>query len=639
MAVAGGIALVVSVFSYWKWLVLTKGENHLVRYLPMLLRFCSVFIVALLFLAPVWYKWESKHSTPELYLVVDNSASIKNMGTDPQGLSRALREFEEKLSGTFIVKSILFDTSWRYAPLDSLTLGGTASAISRTLQHITDIAGKAHVVLITDGNNTLPPSTLPPLPANFWGVVVGDTSLRCDAAVERVVVPAVVGEGVPFEVEVWWSMNGRCGADGVCELHIWLDGKLIHKEKLKGDNPVRVLIRGVEGGTHRVQAKLNCKEIQEATTVNNSEETIIPVSEEKLKVAVGGMPHPDRGALVRALRQQPYLSVFELTDEIPPGTNACILIGWKMDFVKLVRSAPPNTCWLILLNSFTRTDSFLLEPFPSATRLATPVRTLPQVPTSFPIYQLVSRLPPLSRTYALNSPLSHILLTDREGTPLLACTPHQQAHLCVMVAEGLWQWRLHTYRLTGSQQAFDSWLTALLMNIMPPVGQTFVVPSRAEFAVTEPVTFEVVGAPPQDTILLQINANNKDNQLVRTISILPGQTLITAGTLPAGNYSHRAFLPGGVELHVGTFRVMPHSREVEFFAPNVSWLEFLFSRERLYTLDNLHELARHLRQQAHTVGTTLARKEYSLIDLWWLFFVVLVLLGAEWLVRKWVGIL
>src|SRR5690606_21012197 len=171
-------------------------------------------------------------------------------------------------------------------------------------------------------------------------------------------------------------------------------------------------------------------------------------------------------------------------------------------------------------------------------------------------------------------------------------------------------------------------------------------PVRQEFSETEPVVFE---SQVYNEIYEPVYGNDIEIQLTGpegsrfnySYITSRGNTRYQIGGLMEGVYRYRAstMLDGKRETVSGEFIVVEHQAELQNLTADFGLLQRLSANTggKFYTLSQLNELHEDM-QRAEAVSVIHTEETYdSLINLKWVFWLLLILLTLEWGLRKYHG--
>jgi len=215
--------------------------------------------------------------------------------------------------------------------------------------------------------------------------------------------------------------------------------------------------------------------------------------------------------------------------------------------------------------------------------------------------------------------------------------------------EGIWRWRLYNYYLNNTHSEFNEFIYKLVQFLARKQNEdNFMVSYKSVYDETEDVVFtaevyndafEKITTP---EVIITIK-NDQGDELNFTFDAGAGYYILNAGNLPVGNYSFDAEVVIGNDTYTetGNFTVT---------AVNIEKITTLANHRMLYQLagksggefilpGETDRLIQKLKDDNKLLPETYTR-EYAeeLLNIRWLFFVFLVILGAEWFLRKYWGL-
>lgn len=217
-----------------------------------------------------------------------------------------------------------------------------------------------------------------------------------------------------------------------------------------------------------------------------------------------------------------------------------------------------------------------------------------------------------------------------------------------MLGEGLWRWRLNEFDRTENTLAFDEVFGKLIQFLTTTDDKRKFrsYPVQQEFSNTEPVVFEsqvyndifepVFGNSIQIEITEQ---SGKKNDYTYVTS--PGNSRYQIGGLQEGvyRYKSRTDINGKTEEVRGEFAVVERQAELQNLTADFNLLRKLSANTggRFFTSDEIQDMQGYFsRTEAKSVIHTEETYD-SIINLKWVFFLLLLLLTAEWGLRKYHG--
>ncbi|MFD1142909.1 VWA domain-containing protein [Larkinella insperata] len=646
-------------------------------------RFLVVSMVCFLLLNPLIRSIQTVTEKPKVVLAIDNSESMTAGGRAQ--LDRALEaasQLRERLTGEDIdvsvqtlgdslvagdLKTVAFNR--RTTDLSNL-LGGIRTAYEG--RNLTD------VVLISDGiaNQGLSP-TFGRYNFAVHTVGVGDTIPKRDVQLKDAVANKIAYLGNQFPIQADVASFGFQGQTGTVVLR--QNGRELSRQTVNFNRPETFQQLTFQTSSNQKGMQHYVVEVLplsgEFSPRNNRRDVYIDIIDGKEKILLLALsPHPDIKAFRNIIeKNQNYeLDIRILnggTADIPDKVYDLVILHQLPDnqnagAAVVQKALQKNTPVLFVLGNQSGLQSFNgLNPVmqivagggqtDKVTGRFNP--DFRQLNLDAQKLTLLDRLPPMLVPFGdfKLSPGSEVVLWQQVGSvrtnkPLLALNISSQRKAAVLAGEGLWEWRLEEFALTDNQAVVDELLQKVmqLVSIKEDRRKLRVYPIRNEFLAGEKVVFEtemyndIYEKLYDRPVRLEIT-NERD--VPRSFNYTPtaSNSRFEVSSLPEGVYRFRATasLNGRTETATGEFIV----REQQLEAINTT-ADHLMLRQlaqqtggRFYNAATLAALADDLvsRKPAGRLSSNEALNE--LINLRWIFFLILLLISAEWGLRKYHG--
>lgn len=667
----------------YAWLLYTKSSpwSRQTNFWLAGVRALLVTLVALLLLGVFIRQTKNQYENPVWVFALDNSSSLPLLN-DTTTLTENLRALEQTAEA---LQDKGFEVAFRSfegeTQPDELRYNYPTSDLQQLLKGIEndyESVNLAGVVLYSDGMVNL--GAMPDLrPYNFrlHTLGIGDTVPRRDLNLRSVQANrlAYLGNKFPLVAEV--QQNGFAGEQ--TEVLLLRNGEVIGRQEVsfpeRGEKlqTVRFLAEADKKGVQHFVVRVVPKD-GEFTTENNSRNVYVEVLDSRQKILIAAAaPHPDIKAIRAAMEQnenyqidlaipgifplkqnEKYgLVIFHQLPAKNPKTQAL--------FTRLQGLPVPKVFILgnqSNLNAFNALELEInIQQLGVEQDMVTPVfngrfdkfRFEQDRQETFAEYPPVRV--PFGR-YSLSGS-SQVMLFQRVGSvqtekPLLTVSETQDEKISVFVGDGLWRWRLQEFALTGEQLAFDTFVEKWIQYMVARQDKRRfrVRTTDAEFMTTEPVRFEVeayneIYEPiTGQSIQLEIRDAEGQKRPYSFVNTSPNFQYQVRG-LPEGVYSYtaRAKVNGKNEESSGQFTVRAFQLEALRTTADFSLLRRLsvendgvfFPHTRLSALrDTL--LSREPVRRIHS------REEKSeILDLPWLFGLIVLLAAIEWFFRKFKG--
>ncbi len=645
----------------------SKGVNALLA----VLRFVAVTVIALLLLAPVAKRTVHERQKPLIVLVDDCSESVQMSADSAFSLVALGDELEEHCR-------VLHSA-------DTTNTGQTD--ISAMLEVSPDAAA---IVLASDGiynRGQNPTTTAERLGIPVYTVALGDTTPRRDAALSNIRHNRIAYLGNAFPVEITIGahrLKGRTAQLTVTDGR----GKKVASQQVgySDDDFSTTLTFSIQAevkGLQKYTVSLSVVE-NEVERENNVLTFYTDVIDGRQKVAiVGNAPHPDLAALKQAVESNPnYEAEVFLNEELrvkhPEGELSTLK---KKDI--LAKNEELKAYSLAILHnlpSATRQIPKAFEnlpqvfvigcqtDFPRFNALHTGVEIVSKVKKSsevtavyndhFTLFNLdasdgeaLEQLPPLDAPFGEGKVSSSLqsLFTARLGNidtrqPLVAALARGRHHVAFVWGEGLWKWRLADYLNNNSHEHFDR-LVSQIVNFTAITDQRerFIVETERHYSDNDNIvihaqlyndTYEPFNTP--DAIFMLMGDSIKgDFNFTREGD---GYTL-SLGRLPEGLYRYTAQTKynGETLTTEGSFAVEALHLEQANLTADHTLLRTIsvITGGQMFYPDQQESLRDSLATIKPVIYTHTRFSE--LLNLPWVLLLIVVLLGIEWVLRKFYG--
>ncbi len=610
-------------------------------------------------------------------LAVDNSESVGTTGGKfLTGLQDLTGQLQAK--GFDVEVQTLADDAT--PTLDSLRFQEKTTNLSALLSRVkSTFEGRnvTDVVLLSDGivNQGASP-TFGTYPFPIHALAVGDTTPKRDLNLKTVYANRVAYLGNQFPIQADVVATGFAGRAATVTLR--QGGAVLAQQTVRfGQDetlvPVSLVATAKAKGLQHFVIDVSALP-GEFSTRNNRKDVYLDVIDGKQKILIAAAaPHPDVKALKSILEKNEN---FEVDVQVlspgvpPPATDKkydLLVLHQLPDAANtsggylrgLLSSGTPvlfvlgNQSGTAALNGLQTAVQIQANPGQSDRVTGAFNATFNRVLFDAERLNLLRQLPPLTvpfGEYRLGAN-SEVVLYQRVGNtltqkPLLVVNSGAK-RTAVLLGEGLWQWRLEEFALTDKQDVVDELLLKLVQYVSAKDDKRKlrVYPLQNEYRLGETVTleteiyndiFERIYGP---TVQLSLTSERGTRSYSYTVT--EGNTRFSISDLPAGVYRYRATATvlGRAEVATGEFVVKDEQLEALNPTADFNLLRQLSQQTggRFFTAGQFDNLRQYLldRQVPNRLRSTEDLREP--INLRWVFFILLVLLTAEWGLRKYYG--
>jgi hypothetical protein len=664
----------------------TFAEQHpQLHKLLGVLRFLAVTLLAFLLLEPLLKSLLTETKKPVVVLAQDESESVGTAltGEALEAYKASWAKLKNDLSAKYEVKEYGFGSEVREGV--AFEMKDKISNISKLMAQTTDLyAGQnlGALVLATDGiynEGSNPLYAGNKLNAPVFAVALGDTTQQKDLVLKRVFHNKIAYLGDKFSVQFDISARNCAGANTNITISK-LSGNEVRNLQtiplnIAGNDffTTRELVLDAnEAGVQRFRISLS-QVSGEKTVANNSREFFVDVLDARQKLLLlANSPHPDISALKQTLEVSKNYQVtvgyindlkvnvadfdFVVLHNLPSIRNDASAVLTALNAKKTPR--------MFIVGSQTNLAKFN-QVQPLITIQGDPQNANPVQGVFNPNFSLFTIDENLRRSLPNFNPLSapfgefqvrgdaQVLLYQRIGKvdtkyPLLLFGEDNGVKMAILTAEGLWRWRLFDYLQHQNHDIFSELIGKNFQYVAVKADKRRfrISTSKNIFNENEPVifdaelyneSFELINEP--DVRLAITNADRKE--FTYTFNKTAKGYTLNAGVFPVGNYRFRGTTTfNGQNLSFdGQFSVQPIQLELYETTADHAMLRRLssefggavFYQSQLEALgDSL--LARDIKPVIY--NTTRTR---SVINLKWIFFLILALLTGEWFMRRYYG--
>lgn len=645
-----------------------------------LLRAVLVAFLAFLLIGPILKLTNNIFEKPTLVFLVDNSQSVSETldSLERQKILEQLgnaRTSIEKAGYTVAIQNLLAKegaTAFNHPTSD---IGGAIRTVT------SDFEGKnlAGIVLLSDGiyNSGASPLYSPiRIPVSTIGL--GDTTQRTDLVLKNLAFNKIAYQGNKYPLRAEVQSIGLLNQD--IKVSVFQNNKLLTQQLRNSGNKSLLgfdfQLDAVEKGLQQISVVVEPHAL-EANKRNNRSSAFIEVVEGKKKILViAPAPHPDLKALRSVVEKN---SNYEFILHIPgvqevessllqPGKADLIIFHEVLDkqrktsalYAKLskgpsslltiitggtdLRSLSANGLPLIFENTAQRDEvtpviNPLFRNFGFAENVSNSISNYPPVTVPFGKFSF-----PSSASVLLYQRIGNVT-TDR---PLILTYDDNGRKTGVIISDGVWRWRLNEFLESEKTVAFDEVFSKLIQYLSSQEDKRKFrsFPIQNEFTDSEQVTFE---SQVYNDLYEQVYGNKIDlkitdkNGKVTSFNYVtsPGGTRYRIGGMSEGVFSYEAatVLDGKRETARGEFLVTAQNIESQNLTADFGLLRKLAAETggKFYNTNQINKLVEDVTK---VEARSLIHSEDSfnpLINLKWVFFLILLIVSLEWFLRKFLG--
>jgi len=645
------------------------------------LRAVLVSLLAFLLLGPILKLTSNIFEKPAVVFLIDNSVSMKEVGdsTKRLALMNELRQKGKEIQDTGY--DVLFkDLNGNDA--DEIRFNCTKSDLHSGIKNvITSFEGKNlnSIILVSDGiynSGTSPIYSPPRVPV--YTVGVGDTTLRADLVLKDVAYNKIAYQGNKFPIRA--EVLAQRLPNTEVKVSVLKNGKVVEQQQKNSGTSLLTnfdfLIQAQEKGVHRYDVIVETVK-GESTSRNNRASVYIEVVEGKKRILlIAPAPHPDikaiRAVVEKNANYEFILHIPGIADAKPewlkPGSTELVIFHQTADragrtTALLQQFQKSKTSLWLMLGTQTnfRQLAALQLPF-SFENSGQWDEVTPIINQSFRDFNfvdntagIVSDYPPVEVpfgkfTFPTNA---SVLMYQRIGSvatqrPLLLTWQNENQKMAALIGEGIWRWRLSEFADSEKTEVYDDVFLKLIQYMSTledkkkfksfPIMPQF---SEADAATIESQVYNDLFEPVYgNTISLELR--NEANEISRYQYVTsPSGSRYQIGGLREGVYQFKASteMNGKRESVSGQFLVVAQTIESQNLTADFQLLQQVANatQGKFFSATEISKLTEEWR---NTKPTALIHSNESfnpLINLKWVFFLLLTLVSGEWFLRKYMG--
>ena len=640
------------------------------------LRFLCVTALAAMLLSPLIKYLSKTVEKPIIVIAQDNSASML-MASDSIFVRKQFQEqiaaVRQKLGANFKIDNYVFDEA-----IESETkpkFSGKITDFDVLFENLEQKYVNRNVgalLLVTDGiynQGNSPVYSIQNLEFPVFTVGVGDTNRYVDIKLKNLRNNKLAFLGNEFPIQV--DINTQKVRVNSVKLSVLRNGKTITTKTLNG-------LKANDVSTQYLTLKANAVGKQQYTivvqsiegernTLNNSLNFYIDVLDGRQKVLLLGMaPHPDLGALKSAISANEN---YELTTSIYSDFKKSFkeydlvmlhqssnskLVPIDQNLKKLLGTSIP----IILFGGGWKNVELLqgISGKSPGRRIVNEVQA--EINEAFSLFTIdddlrkLTKFPPVtaeaSQTVKLNG--NNTLLTQKIGNvktayPLLTFFEKQNRKIGRFSGEGIWKWRIANYQEFGNHQVFNRFVSKIVQYMAVKSDRSFFrVSSVDEIYENEALNFSAQLFNPSYELVndpeVSLEVKNEEGKVFNFAMNRLGETYqLNIPSLLPGNYNYLASTTyqGKLVTEKGIFRIKELQLEASNTEADHQLLFQLAKRTNGEMIDasNVLSIVEKINAREDISSVSYMNEEVEdIINLKWIFFVLLGFLSIEWFIRK-----
>ena len=671
------LLLGVAVGLFYAYVFYNKQAKSRLKYLLFGLRSILVAFICFLLMAPLLSTKKDIEEKPLLIVAQDNSASIplgSSKAFDLKAYQSALNTLTENLHKKYDIAFLRFGDQVKENR--QLDFSDQETDMSKLFSAVNEQYGNRNIgaiVLASDGIiNKGSSISLQNIPKNaaVYTIGLGDTTIKKDLLIRNVNYNRIVYLDNEFPLEINLSAFKSKGSKSVLNIES-ADGKQ-QSRAISIDNDfwrqsVTVKLDAKKIGVQKIKISLSSIG-NEVSEVNNQQTIYVEVLEGKQKILLlANAPHPDLNAIKQSLSANKNYDIkVAFPYEMPKNWNdysVIILHNMPSTATPLPSALKNNVNKPIWFIAGAETNLNLLNQAQTIAKFTggnvqehdvALNRNFYHFTLSDQLQQLFKNLPPLSGPSGkpiISGDYQSLFNKRSDAEMPLMFFAKGEKNTAFLLGEGFWRWRLENYSVSSNFAAFDEWVskTIQFLSASEDKRKFKAYPVKERFTANEEVlmqaelyndSYEPIG---DAEIAVEIG-HSSGKKYSYVFSKKDGFYELNAGLLPEGEYSYTAKTTlGGKRLESkGLFVVeqidVEHlnttaDHQLLYNISEMSGGKFVLPTE----LSTLEELIANNEKIVTIVHTDHTYEE--LIDLKWIFFLLIALLSTEWFLRKRNGLL
>jgi len=661
----------------------SKGQRRLVS-LMSIFRFLSATAIATLLLSPLIKNEITETQKPYIVILEDDSESVRTgfAEGDSSNYRQGIDALAARLEESNNVERLTFSSGLKSK--EQPDYQEKVTNLSQTLAELYDRYSYQNVgaiILASDGiynEGSNPIYSNLKLEAPLYTVALGDTTPTRDLKLDRVLHNRIAYQGDKFTIRVDYSATNCKDKSTVLTVYNARTGGKLFAEKIniKSErffNSKEIILDAAEEGMQQYRISLSEAE-GEITTANNTQSIYVEVLEGRQKVLIlANSPHPDLSAFKKSIENgRNYEAEIKFIQDQDLNTaqyDLLILHGLpsgKQSASSVIDKAKSSKTpiWFVLtsqsnLGAFNQSQDLVDVAGSGSSLNAVKAITLSDFNlfTIDPnVLQTIESLPPLTSPYGkyTAAPTAQVLIQQEVSDvetdyPLLCLEQSSDYKTAVLSGEGFWRWRMYDYREDKNFETTDELVSKMIQYLVVKNDKRQFRSNVAKnlYNENEQIAFdaelyndsyELINDP--DARLKVKDEEGKEYDY--TFSKTSNAYNLDAGILPVGNYTFTgSTVYNGKKLNSsGRFSIKELQLEAMQRTANHQLLFSLSDKYngKMVNIGGLPALSEEI-ATSDAVKPVLysSFKNREVINLKWLFFLLVGLLAAEWFVRKYCG--
>jgi hypothetical protein len=664
-----------------------REQSNRLNWLLGSLRFLLATFLSILLLSPFLKSFTSQTQKPIVIIAQDASESVAAGITEDQRSSfeNDMTQLAEDLSREYEVQRLAFGE--RVRDEFDFNFEDKISNTSDVFNYVNDLYSNENVgavLIATDGiynEGSNPLYVNSNISAPVFTIALGDTTIKKDVYLKRTFLNRIAYLNDRFVVQVDVAASNASGTQTTLSVFKVagsgtqkLEDRIIPITSNDFFKTEEFILDANQAGVQRYRLRLSSV-ADEATTANNVKDIFIDVLDARQKILLlANSPHPDLAALKQSITQNKNYEVeTAFADQFKGGLK-------EYDFVILHQLPSASYNIAPVLNTLKQDKIphfFILGSQTDLNQFNTAQGLLSIRGDGRNYDDVVGRTNPLFSLFTIEEEMGRDLLNfapmsapfgeyavtqsaevlmyqrigriDMNSRPLLLFGEENNTKIGILTAEGIWKWRLFDYLQNQNHDIVDELIGKSIqyVSVKEDKRRFRVTPEKNIFNENEDILFdaelynnsyELINDP--DVNMTIIDSDSKEYDFV--FDKTDRAYTLDANKLPEGNYTFRASVNvGGEQLNYnGQFSIQPIQLELFQTTADHRLLRLISDKYggqfvRPDQISSLPQVLENLGTVKPVIYQTAQTR--SVINLRWIFFLLLFLLATEWGLRRYFG--
>lgn len=638
-------------------------------------RFVLIALLSFLLLSPFIQTLFNKTEKPIIIFAQDNSASIlmnKDSAFYTTTYQTKIDDFINKLAENFQVRKFTFGEELKDEnTIDFSEKITNLSAVFEQIESKFYNQNVGAVILASDGiynQGVNPAYQTNSSMYSVYSLALGDTAVKRDVVLKEVNHNKITFLKNQFPFEVFGLAKKAKGQK--TRLKITHNNTILYSKDylIENDNYSileTILLDAKQVGTQQYRIELQSID-GETTLSNNVKDVFVEVLDGRQKVLIlAHAPHPDIKALKQSIESnENYQVTNQLINEFDGNTkpySLVILHQVAENNVALKSIAESSLSVWYIVGAQSNESVFNQINLGIKVNKSRGVFNdiLPKVDTQFPLFTLseqtqntIKNFPPLLGffgEYELKNN-GYQLLNQKIGSvetnnPLFVFFQQNDKKIAVLFGEGIWKWRMQEFLMNKNNDATNELINKAVqfLSVKDDKSKFRIIYDNSYHENEELIikaelyndSYELINEPE-----VKLTVENSDN---KKFNFLFNKTtkayFLNAGLLPPGAYHFVAETVYGEKKYTqkGKFQVLPLVLEANNTTADFQVLSNIAQKHggKMFLPSQLDELAAEIEQNKNISSIIYEEQSIKdLINLKWIFFILLILLTLEWFLRK-----